>query len=89
MSKIAISHKHSLNKDEAKTKLDKLVAKLEQKYKISYTWNGDEVLLKGTGVKGKLAIAEGKLDGFVEVPFIVKKKVEKALDENLKKEFPA
>ncbi len=89
MAKINISHKHSLNRDEARAKLEKLVDQLEQKYKISYDWSGDDVNLKGTGVKGKLSIGEGKLEGFVDVPFFLKGKVEKALAERMGKEFPA
>ncbi len=89
MAKINISHVHSLNNDEAKAKLEKLVKQLEQKYKITCTWSGDDVDLKGTGVKGKISMQEGKLEGFVDVPFFLKGKVEKALAEKIGKEFPA
>lgn len=89
MAKINISHTHSLNKDEAKIKLEKLVEQLEQKYKLTCTWNGDDVDLKGTGVKGKLSMGDRKLEGFVDVPFFLKGKVEKALSEKMDKEFPA
>ena len=89
MAKINIDHKHKLDNDEARSKLEKLVDQLEKKYSIKCTWNGDDVDLKGTGVKGKLSLGQGRLHGFVDVPFFLKGKVEKALSEKMGKEFPA
>lgn len=89
MAKIKIDHKHGLDDEAARSKLEELVEKLGQKYKLKSTWQGDAVELKGTGVKGDLRLSQGKIAGVVDVPFFLKGKVEKALAERLDQEFPA
>ncbi len=89
MAKIDIDHSHSLDMDQAREKLRELAAKLEQKYKLAFTWSGDDVAIKGMGVKGELRLTQGRLAGELDVPFILKKKVQKALDDKIGQEFPA
>ena len=89
MAKIDIDHNHGLSMEQARDKLKELAAKLEQKYKLAFTWNGDDVDLKGMGIKGQLRLTEGRLAGELDVPFILKNKVKKALDERIDREFPA
>ena len=89
MAKISIDHRHSLDLDQARERLKGLAAQLEQKYHLTFRWNGDAVALKGTGVHGDLRLAEGSISGELDVPFFLKGKVEKALRERLVQEFPA
>jgi putative polyhydroxyalkanoate system protein len=89
MAKISIFHRHGLDMDQARAKLKGLAAQLEQKYRLKFSWNGDAVALKGTGVQGDLRLAEGQISGELDVPFFLKGKVEKALRERLGQEFPA
>jgi len=89
MARIDIDHNHGLDMDSAREKLKQLAAKLEQKYKLAFTWSGDDVALKGMGIKGQLRLSEGRIAGELDVPFILKNKVKKALDDRIDKEFPA
>ena len=89
MARIDIDHSHGLDMDAAREKLKQLAAKLEQKYKLAFTWSGDDVALKGMGIKGQLRLTEGRIAGELDVPFILKNKVKKALDDRIDKEFPA
>ncbi len=89
MAKIDIDHQHGLEQQQARTKLEELAQQLEAKYKLQFTWQGERVQLKGTGVKGELRLDPGRISGRIEVPFILKGKVERALNERLDKEFPA
>lgn len=89
MAKIDIDHQHRLDMDQAREKLRELAAKLEQKYKLAFTWDGDDVALKGMGIKGQLRLSAGRIAGELDVPFILKNKVKKALDDRIEQEFPA
>lgn len=89
MAKIDIDHQHRLDMDQAREKLKELAAKLEQKYKLAFTWDGDDVALKGMGIKGQLRLSAGRIAGELDVPFILKNKVKKALDDRIEQEFPA
>lgn len=89
MAKIDIDHRHGLDMEKAREKLRELAAKLEQKYKLAFTWSGDDVAIKGMGVKGQLRLTQGRLAGALDVPFILKNKVKKALDDRIEQEFPA
>ena len=89
MAKIDIDHQHRLDMDQAREKLKELAAKLEQKYKLAFTWDGDDVALKGMGIKGQLRLSAGRIAGELDVPFILTNKVKKALDDRIEQEFPA
>lgn len=89
MAKISIDHRHGLDMEQARDRLRGLTSQLEKKYRLTFTWKGDSVALKGTGIKGDLQLAEGRISGVVDVPFFLKGKVEKALNERIGQEFPA
>jgi putative polyhydroxyalkanoate system protein len=88
MARISMDHRHGLSMEQSREKLADLSKKLEEKYHLSFSWVGDSVDIKGPGVKGNLALSEGCISGFLDVPFFLKGKVERALEEKLSQEFP-
>jgi len=89
MAKIDIRHQHKLPLDQAREKLRALAREFESRFKLTVNIKGDSVDIKGTGVKGELSLQDGKIGGFLDVPFFIKGKVERALQERMQKEFPA
>ncbi|MBB4814308.1 MULTISPECIES: polyhydroxyalkanoic acid system family protein [Pseudomonas] len=90
MARITVERAHSLGKEGARAKADKLANKLKEKYGLESSWSGDTLSLKRSGVKGTVLVADDSLRIDVELGLLMsamsgtlKSEIEKALDKAL------
>lgn len=90
MARITVERSHSLGKDGARAKADKLAQKLQEQYGLEPSWSGDTLNLKRSGVKGTVLVADDSLRIDVELGLLmsamsgtIKSEIEKALDKAL------
>lgn len=90
MARIQVGRAHTLGKDAAREKADKLASKLKDQYGLESSWAGDTLNLKRSGVKGTVKVAEDSLRIEVELGLLmsamsgtIKSEIEKALDKAL------
>jgi putative polyhydroxyalkanoate system protein len=95
MPKFGLTVPHQLTKDEARSRLERLIEAIENKFKVSdleKSWDGDTLNFSaktfGIQLKGGIAVTENelKLDG--ELPFaamMFKGKIESDFKEQLER----
>lgn len=86
MSNIHVKHKHSLNPDEARKRVEEIAKELKKEYKIDYAWKGDRLLFKRTGAAGKLDLGDGFIDLDIKLGMVLaplKGKIEKTIKQNI------
>ena len=90
MARITVERAHSLGKDGARAKAEKLAQKLQDQYGLQPSWSGDTLNLKRSGVKGTVLVADDLLRIDVELGLLmsamsgtIKTEIEKALDKAL------
>lgn len=90
MAHIQVERAHTLGKEAAREKADKLAQKLKEQYGLEPSWSGDTLNLKRSGVKGTVKVTEDFLRIEVELGLLmstmsgtIKSEIEKALDKAL------
>ncbi|MFC6339125.1 polyhydroxyalkanoic acid system protein [Pseudomonas sp. CCM 7891] len=90
MARITVERAHTLGKEAARAKAEKLAQKLKDRYGLEPSWSGDTLNLKRSGVKGSVKVAEDSLRIDVELGLLmsamsgtIKSEIEKALDKAL------
>ncbi|WP_095144621.1 MULTISPECIES: polyhydroxyalkanoic acid system family protein [unclassified Pseudomonas] len=90
MARISVERAHSLGKEAAREKADKLASKLADQYGLEPQWSGDTLNLKRSGVKGAVHVGEDSIRIDVELGMLmsamsgtIKAEIEKALDKVL------
>ena len=67
MARITVERAHSLGKEGARAKAEKLAQKLQDQYGLQPSWSGDTLNLKRSGVKGTVLVADDLLRIDVEL----------------------
>ena len=90
MARITVERAHTLGKEGARAKAEKLAQKLQDQYGLEPSWSGDTLNLKRSGVKGTVQVAADLLRIDVELGLLMsamsgtlKSEIEKALDKAL------
>ena len=90
MARIQVERAHTLGKDAAREKADKLPSKLKEKYSLEYSWAGETLNHKRSGVKGTGKVAEDSIRRDVTVGLLmsamsvtIKYEIDKAWDNAL------
>ncbi len=90
MATIDITREHSMGKEEARLRAQKLADKLAQKLDAKCTWEGDDLKFKRSGADGCIEVREDQVRvtvklGLMLTPMagMVKGEIEKALDKYL------
>ena len=90
MARITVERAHTLGKEGARAKAEKLAQKLQDQYGLEPSWSGDTLSLKRSGVKGTVQVAADLLRIDVELGLLmsamsgtIKTEIEKALDKAL------
>ncbi|OZC02207.1 polyhydroxyalkanoic acid system family protein [Rubricoccus marinus] len=58
MPDIDLTRPHTLGRDGARRAADAVAARLKDEYRIRSEWSGDQLRVRGAGVKGELAVGE-------------------------------
>jgi|GEM_PF-2923939 len=70
-----ISKNHSLGRDEAKRRIEQVIPKLSEQYKltINYKWAEDyKLVFEGSGAKGSFFITDSSVEGDLSLSFLLK-----------------
>jgi putative polyhydroxyalkanoate system protein len=77
-------------KDEVRVAAEGLAKKLERDHGVRSSWKGDTVIIKGSGIDGKLTFDNGNIDVSVKLGMlasafkgILRKEVQRYLDEEI------
>ncbi len=81
---------HGLGKDEARKRVCGVADELCDKYDLNAAWNGDELKINGSGIHGRIAVAEQSVDVVIKLGFalsmmssVIRTSIEDALDKHL------
>jgi len=85
-NKIRLDIPHTLPRDQAKQRVEKLLGHWSRKYGVSTQWSGDEAKLSGKvmgiSLAADLKVQDGKVDGEATDPgFLFREKAKKYLTE--------
>jgi len=85
-----IRREHSLGKDEARIRVASVANELCDKYGLNASWDGDELKIAGSGIDGRIAVAEQSVDVNVRLGLalsmmsgVIRTSIEDALDKYL------
>lgn len=80
MSRIDITHAHSLSTDAAREAIDAMAIRLTEKFQVRSSWAGDVLSFNGSGVDGAIKLVPGAVNLVAELGFPVS--MMKAMVEN-------
>jgi putative polyhydroxyalkanoate system protein len=85
-----IQREHGLGKDEARQRVSGVADELCDKYGLQAHWEGDDLKIAGSGIDGRIAVAEQSVDVKVKLGFalsmmssVIRTSIEDALDKYL------
>ena len=58
MGEIVFSRGHALGKEALRARLAKLEVKLQERYGVKLSWQGDTAMVSGPGVSGAIKLAD-------------------------------
>jgi len=90
MARIHITRTHTLGLEAARAATDRVADDLRGEHGVKAHWEGDTLLVRGTGVRGELAVSDNLVDVKVKLrlamrPFrrTLEKEINEQLDEHL------
>ena len=90
MSRIHVERSHSLGREAAREKAQKLADKLAREHGVSYAWQGDTLIFKRSGVDGRIEVGDDLVAVEVKLGLLLsamggmlKGEIERALDKAL------
>ncbi|WP_371370071.1 polyhydroxyalkanoic acid system family protein [Pseudomonas sp. QL9] len=90
MSRIHVERSHSLGREAAREKAQKLAEKLSREHGVSYEWQGDVLTFKRSGVDGRIEVDDDRVAVEVKLGLLLsamggmlKGEIERALDKAL------
>ncbi|WP_369601200.1 polyhydroxyalkanoic acid system family protein [Hahella sp. SMD15-11] len=86
MSVIQIQRSHQLSQKEAHALADELARDLAERFGVRWHWRGDTLEFSGRGVKGSLALPEGRLSLIMELGLMFRpfrSRVEQSINRHL------
>jgi len=72
MSVIEVTRHHNLDHEKAVAAATSLAKTLASTYDVTYRWEGDTLIFKRSGVKGKLQVEATKVHVRMELGFLVR-----------------
>ncbi len=81
---------HQLGLEEAKHRADQIAEDLTQQFSLTSTWQGDYLLISGSGVNGHLHVAEDSIEIEIKLGFAlmlmegpIRSVIERDIDQHL------
>jgi len=92
MAKINVTQSHSLPVETARTRAVEIFESYKSKFGVNSRWEGNTLVLSGSGFDGQALITDGKIDVNVNLGLaasLFKGQVESTLKSELEKKFRA
>ncbi len=71
MARISIDRKHSLSHKKAKDVAEKMAQNLNQRFDLTYAWDGDHVDFERPGVSGRMRVGKDRIVLDVDLGFLL------------------
>lgn len=71
MSTIDIRHPHSLPADQARSAIDEVASKLQERFEINSRWEGENLLFSRSGVDGAIELLPDQVRVTAELGFLL------------------
>ena len=81
-----IRREHTLGVEEAKRRVDKVAEELGGKLNLTSRWEGDDLRVRGHGVKGRIAVAADSVEVQVTVGLpmlLLREPIRVAIEESI------
>jgi putative polyhydroxyalkanoate system protein len=85
-----IRRSHQLGVDRAKDRVNHLAGELEKKFSLTSEWRGDDLRFRGTGVHGRILVADSSIEiivrlglGLMMMKHPIRAEIEQILDNEL------
>lgn len=85
-----IRRSHELGLDEARKRADRIATDLSDEYGVTAAWEGDHMVVRGSGINGQLLVAEEYIELQIRLGFAmslmeapIRAVIEKTIDEEL------
>jgi putative polyhydroxyalkanoate system protein len=85
-----IRRSHELGMDEARKRADRIAKDLSDEYGVRAEWEGDHMVVRGSGINGQLLVAEQFIELQVKLGFAmrlmeapIRAVIEKTIDDEL------
>jgi putative polyhydroxyalkanoate system protein len=91
MATIDMKRSHSLSKDEAKKRAEDLARSMQEKFNLTWKWQGDSIVFDAPsgaakGTKGEVSVTDKEVRVQIDLPFllrVMKGTVESKVNEKL------
>ena len=92
MATVKLSHPNTLPVEDAKKKISDVFAPYSSKFGLKQHWEGDKLMLSGSGLDGHAHVGEKSIDVEVKLGLaasVFKGRIESGIKEELEKHFKA
>lgn len=86
-----IRREHSLGLDEARGRIDSVAEELQRQFGLNSEWQGNQLLVSGNGVNGKVAVDAQTIEMNIKLGFAlqlmegsIRTAIENTLDQHIK-----
>jgi putative polyhydroxyalkanoate system protein len=90
MATITLERTHSLGREAARIKAERLAERLAHQYALKYQWSGDTLEFKRKGAHGRIEVSEDQVCVSLHLGLLlsalsgtIQREIEKGLDESL------
>lgn len=87
MSSIHIKHHHSLQRRETRDRVERVAKYLKEKYKVNYTWKGNQLSCKHKGAFAHVLLGDGYIELKIQLGMLYaafRRQIERAIRKNLR-----
>ena len=85
-----LTRDHSLGKNEARKRVAGIAETLSDEYGLRSSWDGDDLVIKGSGVSGRIVVVEESVNVSIRLSFplammesTIRASIQEALEEHL------
>ena len=85
-----IRRDHDLGLEEARSRIDRVTVELERQYSLSSSWEGEHVVVRGSGVNGRIVVEHYYVEVHMKLGLTlmlferqIRSGIESAMDEHL------
>ena len=90
MSTVVVERSHTLGRDAARAKAQRIAERLAEQYNVRYAWQGDRLQVRRTGASGSIAVEENLVRDELKLGLLlsglrgtIEREIEQALDKRL------
>lgn len=90
MASIDIRHPHTLGAADARAAVERVAARMQEKFGIQHAWNGNALDFSGSGASGRVTLGTGAVHLNMKLGFPVsmfRGSIESAIHDYLEREF--